>query len=1361
MTAAAEAVESLVEKSTVWTAEQWEAIIARGRNLLVSAAAGSGKTSVLVQRIVELVTDGERPVDIDRLLVVTFTESAASEMRERITAALDDLLVRDSGCDAARLARQLALVKKADISTVHSFCHKVVRQHFYRLDIDPTFRVMDEVEAALMRLEVADELFEEGYANKASGRFIDLVDAYGGARGDEALRDLVIRVYDRSRGQPRPDWWFDRITKAFVIEPGACVDALPWTAVVLKSVLRDLERARRLLSRALELAGSPGGPSAYGAALQGDLCACSRILEAARQGGFEGLYEAFTGFAFEKTPRVRAGSCDGALKARVKALRDEAKKLIVAARDTYFSRPPEDLVADLRRTAPLMEELVRIVREFSRRYAEAKRARGLADFSDLEHLCLQALGAWDEAKGRFEPSDIARELAERYEEVLVDEYQDINPVQDAIISLVSRGDNTFMVGDVKQSIYGFRLAEPCLFAEKYRAYSSSTSDCGRRIDLSKNFRSRKAIVDAVNFVFRQVFSEDLAGISYDRSAELSYGADFPDDGGAVDAPVELHIIDTKGGFAHGTDAAEDSNSEETGVRRSPQAPLPVESAAGGEGVAPEENAGEDTDTGEADEPETPWNERGSERRGEGEPTLEEAENLELEGRLIANRISRMVRGAPDAPGPEFRVWDRRAKAYRPVSYRDIVVLMRVTRHRANLLLEVFRQAGVPAYAELGTGYFEATEVEVMLSLLRVIDNPMQDIPLAAVLRSPIGGFTADDLARIRMCRRDEDFYSALKAASEHGTVQPAEDGASPAVCPEDLVERIRRFLGDLERWRTLARRVPLSTLIWTLYRETRYLDFVGGMPGGAQRQANLRALHERARQFDKFSRQGLFRFLRFVERLRDAEGDLGTARALGEAEDVVRIMSVHKSKGLEFPVVFVADLGKELNLRDTVGDVLLHADAGLGPVFYDADRRMKYPTLAHHATRERVRLDALAEEMRILYVAMTRAKERLILVGSAQDLTKQASRWCEGVQEVGWLLSDDAVLSARGFLDWIASAVARHGDGAPIRDLAEVSVEPHGDVRDDPARFSVRIWHRSDLSCAVGIPRELGAVRGADILREVAAARPLGRTIMPEFRRVVQEHLCWEYPYARLAERAAKATWAEVKRRFEAGRDDAGHSLESAGGARPTAAAVPAALLEQPRFMQAFRVTPTERGQAMHLVLQHVDLGGALDAQAIGARVNEMVECDLLTTDLAATIDTKAIERFFASPLGRRVVDARDRVQREIPFYLGIDAKEVYPETAPVGDAAERVVVQGIIDCLIDEGDGFVLIDFKTGSQGWKDPDEAARAYAGQIRVYAAAVEAVHRRPVKEAYIYFLDAGSAVRVEPHMGKANPEEQRRA
>ncbi|MEW5866287.1 MAG: UvrD-helicase domain-containing protein [Bacillota bacterium] len=1312
-----------VPKEPPWTDEQWDAITARGCNLLVSAAAGAGKTAVLVKRVICRLTDPVDPVDIDRMLVVTFTDAAAAEMRERIASSLGKLLAKDPA--NSRLARQVALVNKADISTIHSFCHKVVRQYFYRLDVDPAFRVMDEVEADLLRLEVVDDVFERSYGDPEFGEaFMALVDGYGGARGDDALKDLVVRIYRHSRSRPRPEEWFREIQSAFDLPADRHINDLRWTRVALEGIGRDIARAHRKLAEAVEVAGLPGGPAAYLPHLQAELSSCSSLLDACCGGDWNEVASTIAGCAFEKLPATRSDGHGIVLRDRVKALRDEAKKIVYGIRNACFTRPSEELVDDLRALAPHMQTLVQVVKAFEGAYAGAKRARSLLDFSDLEHLCLEVLRLPDDEHGEVRPSDAAAELARRYEEILVDEYQDINPVQDAILCLVSRGRNSFMVGDVKQSIYRFRLAEPGLFMRKYREFPKAVSGPCRRIDLAMNFRSRKTIINAVNFLFRQLFSGDVGEVNYDPDAELVYGADYPPqrsvsgscerDVPAADEPaVEVHLIERKPG-------------------EMPAGARTVQSDAGASGLHGGNVEGEEEgvpgELGAASE----GNDDTSSDAAGGVPTPEEIEGLEAEGRLIARRIRQMVCGTEHRPGPEFLVWDGGRKASRPVSYRDIVVLMRATRERANVLLEVFRQADVPAYAELGTGYFEATEIEVMVSLLQVIDNPRQDIPLAAVLRSPICGFSPDDLARVRTCRRDGDFYSALAEASSRDDLG-------------ELAKKARQFLERLDRWRTLARRVPLSILVWNLYRDTRYLDYVGGMPGGVQRQANLRALHERARQFDRFSRQGLFRFLRFVGRLREAEGDLGTARALGEAEDVVRVMSIHKSKGLEFPVVFVADLGKNFNFQDLKGDVLFHSETGLGPMFCDPVRRVKYPTLAYHATRERRRAEVLAEEMRILYVALTRAKEKLILVGSASGLAKQAERWCEDVSRRGWGLSEETLFSARGFLDWIASALARHTSGAPIRDLVTTGKVPAEErVFEDPAHFVVRIWDTAGV-LQERSARQAGHGGHARLpWHDIAFARPIGRKIAPEMRRAIEEHLLWVYPHAALAGRAAKVTWSEIKRRFDARPDDAELNEEDARVVRP--ALVP--LKERPRFMQAVDITPAERGQATHLVIQHLDLTRPLGIAKIRATVQDMVARDLLTPELADSVNARAIARFFESDLGRRMTSSPHRVRREVPFCLGIDAKELYPDIPPAVVDNERVVVQGIIDCLIDEPDGFVLIDFKTDAEARYDTAKAASGYRGQIAIYATAVKTIHKRPVKEAYLYFLSAGVAVRIDP-------------
>ena len=1288
-----------IPREAPWTEEQWDAITTRHRNLLVSAAAGAGKTAVLVRRVIFLLTHPTDPIDIDRLLVVTFTDAAAAEMRDRISKALEKEL--DSKPESARLARQLALVSKADISTLHSFCHKIIRQYFYRLGIDPAFRAMDDVENQLLQLEVIDDLFEDYYDDiDFEEAFTDLVDRYGGGRGDENVKDLVLRVYNFSRSRPDPDEWLSGLSSMFSISLDAGIRDLPWTGLALQAISRRVSMAYRSLGQAVEIAGVPSGPGAYAELLRDEFESCSRILKACKDGDWESIAELLNALEFLTLPGIKRGSCDDRLKVEAQAGRNEAKKILRGLRDECFSRSPQELVDDIRAIAPSMQTFIHVVKGFDKAYQAAKREKSLVDFADMEHLCLKVLRERDDSTGEWVKSDVAKELQDRYREVLVDEYQDINPVQNEILHFVSSHRNSFMVGDVKQSIYRFRLAEPRLFMEKHKEFpKGDTASDNKRIDLSRNFRSRQTVIDSVNFIFRQVFSQGVGEIDYDVDAELVAGAHYPSPdtglfrGDCDNPPVEVYLVDRHV-------AEEQKSSGDT-----PDLP----------GISDDSSPAQAS--GEAAE----------------EENLEDLETLEIEARLMARRISEMVRGTTMKPGPEFQVWDKDRKAYRPVSYRDIVVLMRATRGRANALLEVFRQADVPAYAELGTGYFEAVEVETMLSLLKIIDNPRQDIPLAAVLRSPIGGFSHDELARIRLCSREYDFYHALETASS---------GCEE----EELAYKAAGFLERLESWRTVARRVPLSALVWQLYRDTEYLDYVGGMPGGIQRQANLRAFHERARQFDRFSRQGLVRFLRFIERLREAEGDLGTARALGEAEDVVRIMSVHKSKGLEFPVVFIPDMGKQFNLQDLGDDILLHSEVGLGPMYCDSSKRIKYPTLAYQGVREAKLRETISEEMRVLYVAMTRARERLVMVGSARNLEKPASKWHSCASKTGWGLPEEVLYSAGGFLDWVGSSLVRHREGVHIPGAAASSGYPADpEVFGDPARFAVSVLSVTEACSGFEGLTDSGLKESDIDWSLVMSAYPLGRQVNPELWQEIQKHACWKYPYSLLTERAAKVAWAEIKRRFDFSGEDAEFSREDAVPVVP----VTGQLIPRPRFLQSVDITPAERGEATHLVIQHLDLKEPLDVSGIRDSIRKMVNDELLTRELAVAVDIQSIYDFFRSPLGLRVKANPDMVMREVPFSLGIPASRIYSELSELGDAVlecERVLVQGIMDCVIDEHDGFVLIDFKTGGRPWDDPRATASRYQGQISVYKEALETIYKKPVKEAYIYLLGMRTAVSI---------------
>jgi len=1249
-----------------WTLEQLEAVNSRGSNLLVSAAAGAGKTAVLVERIIRRITDLTEPTDVDRLLVLTFTNAAAAEMRERISRALAGKISEYPV--SKHLNRQISLLNRACISTIHSFCLDVLRQHFYRIDLDPAFRVADETETALIQADALEELFEKCYTAGNNLPFNALVDCYGGKRGDDALQELILEVYRFARSTPRPADWLKKMAADFDIPEGAVFDRLPWSAALKKAIQMELAGILSALDQAIKLAGRPGGPHVYIDTLEADREMVQGLALICSAGAnWASLYASFNDARFGRLKGIKKAGVDEVLKNQVAGLRESVKKRINGIKNEYFSRLPEELCEDLRAVAPLVRELARLVQDFDEIYRKAKTAHGLVDFNDLEHYCLQILS--EPGTEGPEPSDVALELRRQFVEVLVDEYQDTNAVQEAILQLVSRqgenGPNLFMVGDVKQSIYRFRLAEPGLFLDKYTRYPVLPGGPDRRIDLTRNFRSRQGVVDAVNFVFRQLMTPAVSKLAYDSSAELVCGAGYPPvSGGRPEAyeAVELHIIE-RGGHDD-SPGINDFHQNEPG------------------------NGGGD----EQEEPE------------------EDLDAVQMEARLIASRIKEIVDGSP-GKGPGLLIYDNDRKAYRAATYRDIAVLMRATTGYANSFLEEFRQAGVPAYAELATGYFDTTEVETILSLLKVIDNPRQDVPLAGVLRSPVVGLKAGELAEIRLSLRQGDFFDAVVAAA--------------ALQQGELSKRLAVFLEKLERWRTAARQGTLADLIWTLYRETGYYDFVGGLPGGEQRQANLRALHQRAQQFETTTFRGLFLFLRFIDRIRDSGRDMGAARTLSEKENVVRIMSIHKSKGLEFPVVFVAGLGKKFNFMDLNKTMLLHKDLGLGPQLIDMENRVTYPTIAKLALKHELKIEALAEEMRILYVAMTRAREKLILVGSARNLQANARRWCGPVTVEGWALPDGELAGAKTYLDWLVPVVARHRDGAKIRKLALCEDEPPAVVAGVSSRWAVFIHNESIITGSEKQP-------GAELLNRVRRMEPIEPA--GPLAGTIKSWLEWSYPDAGLAGCAVKSSVTELKRRFDLLAAEEG---EFHRDFRPVAI--------RPLFMQNKRgLTAAEAGAALHLVMQSLDLKNVADAGAIREQVAAMVERELLTCEQAESVPVEQIVSFFESPLGRRVLAGRN-VFRELPFTWALPAGEVYPGISK--GSGEIVLVQGVIDCLVDEGDGLLLLDYKTDQVSGDHLEQVIRRYRGQLNLYAGAVESILGRSVKEKYLYLFNAGLGIRCD--------------
>jgi ATP-dependent helicase/nuclease subunit A len=1232
-----------------WTDEQWKAIVADGQDILVAAAAGSGKTAVLVERIIEKIVAKDDPVDVDRLLVVTFTNASAAEMKTRIGEAIEKALEKHPS--SLHLRRQLSLLNRASISTIHSFCLDVIRKYYYLIDIDPVFRIADETETALLKEEVMEELFEEQYGKEGNEAFLNVVERYTTDRTDEDLQQLILELYEFSRSHPYPSAWLDQLVNMYDISEDTTVEQLPYIAYLSRYLDMELDAVKDLLAKALEIAYLPGGPLPRAENFRDDLEIVERLIEAKKR-SWQELYEQMHAFSFSRAKMCRGDEYKKELLDKASSLRETAKKKLEGIRDELFSFRPQTWLRHMKEMKPIVEVIVQLVKEFAERFRQAKLEKGLVDFSDLEHYCLQILRHPDSTLDKLIPSDAALDYRAQFVEVLVDEYQDVNMVQESILQLVTKEHeqtgNLFMVGDVKQSIYRFRLAEPFLFLSKYKRFTPDGRQTGLKIDLSRNFRSRTEVLDGTNFIFKQIMGETVGEIAYDEDAELKFGAnDYPENGNAA---VEFLMINR-------ADAEKEIQAE--------------------------------VDESNFD--------------------LIELETVQLEARLMAQKIKQLI-------SEPFEVYDRKLKRSRRVMYRDIVILLR-SMPWAPQIIEEFRQQGIPVYADLSSGYFEATEVSIMLSLLKVIDNPYQDIPLAAVLRSPIVGLDENELAMIRIHDRKGTYYEALISFLNKVTTDTQE---------QQLQHRLHKFYKQLQQWRTKARQGSLADLIWQLYRETHFYDFVGGMPGGKQRQANLRALYDRARQYEATSFRGLFRFLRFIERMQNRGDDLGAARALGEQEDVVRLMTIHSSKGLEFPVVFVAGLARRFNMKDINRSYLLDKELGFATRFVDAKLRISYPTLPQLAMKRKLRFDLLAEEMRVLYVALTRAKEKLYLIGTVKDAGKEIENWKNHLTHTDWLLPDAVRASANCYLDWIGPALIRHRDSSKLHgDGVFTSLE---EIANHPSKWNIEIIEAKTLQQMDEIKQQ----QNAQIIKALEKMQPISQS--SEYKEKIYHHLTWDYNDQLLTMLRAKQSVSELKRQREIFGENEDYAL-----LRPFSSPI----AKRPLFMQEKKLTAAEKGTAMHMVMQHVELTKPITEETVREQIAKMVNEELLTYEQAEAVDVRSVVAFFATDIGKRLLKAK-HIYREIPFSLSLAASEVYGLEGKA--ERENVLIQGVVDCLFEDEAGLVLIDFKTDAitnrfPGGLDQAKAVleKRYRTQVDLYRRAIEQIWKKEVKECYLYLFD----------------------
>ena len=1241
--------------SVEWTEEQRQVIESRNKNLLVSAAAGSGKTAVLVERIIRMVTDPDHPIDIDKLLVMTFTNAAAAEMRERIGAAIERKL--EETPEDEHLQIQAALVHHAQITTIDSFCLNLIRDHFNRLDLDPSFRIGDEGELLLLRKDVMRDMLEDYYENGGE-RFEQFVETYARGKDDSGIDEYIMQVYTFAQSNPFPKQWLASCHEELKLEGEERLMQTPWMQFLMEDVKRQVSELSLQETEALNVCREDELLSAYAPMLEQDV---RRLAELGGAVDFEKLCGLLANLSWDRLATVRSKEVDPEKKAYVTGCRDRVKKAVGKMRELYGYSSPQEMEQDLAGTGEAVEMLLLLTEEYDRRYQEKKRERNLVDFNDLEHEALKVLCVCGDDGLSY--TEVADELSAQFEEVLVDEYQDSNLVQETLLHAVSKErfgqPNVFMVGDVKQSIYRFRLARPELFLEKqesYDDYKAADSTC-QKIELHRNFRSRDEVLEGINAVFYRIMTKSLGNIRYTSETALNPGAAFEATDKNTGGVPELLVADT------------------------------------------------------------------------GEASLQQLDDeaadytaKEIEARMITAKIREMT-----DPERGLYVWDKKADGgaggYRIAKYRDMVILLRSGAGWIETLLSVLMNEGIPAYAESRMGYFNTIEVETVLSMLAVIDNPMQDIALAAVLKSPAVGVTDTELAGImahfRKCAvkgQDRGLYAALRryrmdyAGGEGGTGDEGEGGAEGEDGTEGensgsteeraqtgLAAKLADFMDVLEIFRRESAYLPIHELIYRVYERTGYYDYVSAMPAGETRKANLDMLVEKASSYEQTSYRGLFHFIRYIENLKKYDTDFGEAATVGEEDDTVRIMSIHKSKGLEFPVVFLAGMGKKFNKQDVYGKILIDPELGIGTDFLDLKQRIKTTTIKKNALRRKMELDSLGEELRVLYVAMTRAKEKLVMTGTDRHLQKTMEKY-EQVPLFERQVPGTMLSTAGSYLDWIFMAMS--GQTEQIR----LTIVPIGEL----------------------VGEELERQVKSRQTKESLTAFDTSRIYDADFRTELTDSLNYQYPYEADIRLRTEMSVSELKKK--------GRPEDSSG----EIALAP--------FLFSGSSAPSDggrgaaRGTAYHRALELLPFDKIHGSGEVGEYLDRLVEQQHFKAENREFVDPEVIWNFLRSDLGQRMCLAQreSRLHKERQFVMGIPAKEI-----GAGESEELVVIQGIIDAYMEESDGLVLIDYKTDKV--QKMQTLVDHYDKQLAYYQRALEQMKGTRVKEKIIYSLTLQQQIR----------------
>ena len=1160
---------------------------------------GSGKTTVLVERIINKIVNEK--IDIDKLLIVTFTNAAASEMRQRILEAIYEKI--DESPENIDLQRQIILLNKANISTIHSFCLEVIKNYFYEIGISSNFRIGDTSEIELLKQESIEDLFDRLYEEK-NEEFIKLVNIYSGYRDDDSLKELVLKIYNYSQSMPFPEEWITNQVEKFNIENKLENDfgKTLWGKIIIdysideiKSCINTLDNLRIKLQEEIDL-------EKYYKVILNDIDNLESLINLT---SWDEMYFGLNNIKFETWPRQIKTDCE--LKDECKAKRDNIKKRIKSLIDKIYIYTSYEANKDIFEMYEILRSLLNVILEFSKTYKENKKEKNIIDFNDIEHFALNILVKKDE-EGKYVSTDIARIYRNKFKEIAIDEYQDSNLVQEYILTTISNENNIFMVGDVKQSIYKFRQARPELFLEKYDKYVLAEDEddiCKEdtKIQLFKNFRSRKNILSFTNIIFKDIMSKQLGDIEYDEKEFLNYGANFEDISEKerqTSDKIELDIIDLSE-----TENIHDNETEK-----------------------------------------------------------ELLEKTEIEAKFVADKIKEIL-------SSNLYVYDK-SKGYRKVTYKDIVILLRTTSNIANIYEKELAKFEFPVFSDSSSSYFDTEEIRTILSALKIIDNPNSDIPLVTVLRSEIFSFTDNELVEIRLYSKNTSFYEALieiKNAQEESK----------------LKEKVIDFLDTLEKWQQKQEYLSLDELIWYIYESTTYYDIVSSRPDGELKCANLKLLFEKAKDYEKASFKGLYNFINYIDKISKSSGDMTSAKLIGENENVIRIMSIHKSKGLEFPVVFLCESGKMFNFQDLNQNILLHQDIGFGPKYINYERKIEYNTLAKEAIRIKSINEILSEEMRLLYVALTRAKEKLIITGIDKDYIKSIK------EKQDMILNDEKskidivnIRKAKSYLDWLELVCGNNKK--ELENILEFNVINKNDIKDN-----IEIKDQEEVNIDIG---------------KITVNNK-------ELEKKIDNILSWKYPYEKSTKIEGKLSVTDISK---------GKKKELQE------------LTDKPKFIrQNDKLSKAEIGTLMHLIMQKIDFCKEYNEKEINELIQELISKKIINENEAEYIDTRKILNFTNSNFYQDLKETKE-VHKEQPFYIYLPSDEIYKDGSD-----EKVLVQGIIDLYyIDKNDKLILLDYKTDYVANGNEQELIDRYKGQLGLYKRALENSLNRKVEAVYIYSI-----------------------